>query len=129
MAFAKWDWRSHPAPRDTLQRAIMPRWKANDMPTRGSTPDDKAEYLDFLGFLAFEIKRWLDTLPEGAEIGTTDLMAAFVPDPTTLPSFYKALANRIGDARYHGLLDGYWHDVPNRRYKKQPFKKYHRRMP
>jgi len=128
MPFVKWDWRKHPQPRDDLQRSFLCLWRAKELPRRGGTPDDKADYLYYLDLVASELKRWLDTLPPEAEIGTGDLTEAFVPPVKGLDeTFYKAFYNRIGDCRHYGRLDGYWHNEPNRRMPTKPFKKYHNR--
>jgi len=128
MPFVKWDWQKHPQPRDALQQSFLRLWRAKELPRWRGTPDDKADYLDFLDFVAFELKRWLDTLPPEAEIGTGDLVKAFVPPVQGVDeTFYTTFTNRIEKCRKYGRLDGYWHDVPNHRTPTKPFKKYHNR--
>ena len=89
---------------------------------------DEDQRKAILEAVAAEIVKWLQTLPLGAEIGSGALAKVMAPypddDDLDETKWYHVLCNRIGDMRYHGMLDGYWHDVENKKRPTKPHKKY-----
>ena len=88
--------------------------------------------LQRLETIAFGIKQWLDTLPDGAEVGTMDLVRQLLPEAIKDcdEDFYRFLIRRIERCRYAALLAGYYYAVPDPRWKKmRHFYKYHKWRP
>lgn len=82
--------------------------------------------LERLNAVALGVKQWLKTLPDGAEVGTTDMVKQLAPDMCIDTFPLKFILRRIERCRYAGLLAGHIRMIPDNRWKTpRTFYKYH----
>jgi len=76
------------------------------------------------------IKQWLDTLPDDAEVGTTDLVRMLIPAAWERgdQDFIMFVIRRVERCRFSRLLEGYFYSTPNPRSKRgHSFYKFHKK--
>lgn len=92
-----------------------PMWDA-------AKPDQRERLQSF----ADALKQWLASLPDGAEVGTTELAKGIHPARFDEELFRKFVINRIGQCRFYEMLDGFYYTIPDLRWKTpRTFYKYH----
>lgn len=121
--FKTYDASAHKAP-TWLAKFLEDAFKnPKTQPMWDARKEDQRQRLEAL---ATGIKQFLAQLPDGEEIGTSELAKGLHPEQWDNEHLRKFIIGRIERIRYANMIDGFFRTLPDKRWKTpRTFYKYH----
>jgi hypothetical protein len=130
MAYDKFDAEAHAervAPPEYAVKMLSETWKDRSLIKKVTMRTDGTAQL--LGAIAEPMKRWLDTLPDGATISGRQLCEVFAPDLNSdQPDFAMSFLKILYTMRQLGNFDGYFTRSKIKNRFGKPYVNFHRRI-